>query len=237
MAALDPISSTTSRSRSARPATAASRARSSSRTAASHAQALPGARRRAGADGRRRRLLPPLPRGVHQAARDAAALQHAGQLGLPVRLRPVPRPRAALVPDAGRDHRRLQPALPDLLRRQRRRTGRQFRSLATRSSACSTPSCATRASRTSCRSPAASRRSIRDFFDILDLAKARPIKHLMVNTNGIRIAARRGLRRAAGRLHAGLRGLPAVRLVRARRADASCAAPTCAASASRRSSG
>ncbi|TAE46689.1 MAG: radical SAM protein, partial [Bacteroidetes bacterium] len=27
-----------------------------------------------------------------------------------------------------------------------------------------------------------------DFFEILDLAKARPIKHLMVNTNGIRIA-------------------------------------------------
>ncbi len=27
-----------------------------------------------------------------------------------------------------------------------------------------------------------------DFFEILDLAKARPIKHLMVNTNGLRIA-------------------------------------------------
>ena len=26
------------------------------------------------------------------------------------------------------------------------------------------------------------------FFEILDLAKARPIRHLMVNTNGIRIA-------------------------------------------------
>jgi len=31
-----------------------------------------------------------------------------------------------------------------------------------------------------------------DFFAILDLAKARPIKHLMVNTNGIRIANDRG---------------------------------------------
>jgi 7,8-dihydro-6-hydroxymethylpterin dimethyltransferase len=30
-----------------------------------------------------------------------------------------------------------------------------------------------------------------DFFSILDLAKARPIKHLMVNTNGIRIASDR----------------------------------------------
>jgi uncharacterized radical SAM superfamily Fe-S cluster-containing enzyme len=28
-----------------------------------------------------------------------------------------------------------------------------------------------------------------DFFDVLDLAKARPIKHLMLNTNGLRIAA------------------------------------------------
>ena len=37
-----------------------------------HAQAVPGARRRAGADRRRRRVLPALPRGVHQAARDAA---------------------------------------------------------------------------------------------------------------------------------------------------------------------
>src|SRR6185295_13518560 len=27
-----------------------------------------------------------------------------------------------------------------------------------------------------------------DFFAVLDLAKARPIRHLMINTNGIRIA-------------------------------------------------
>jgi len=27
-----------------------------------------------------------------------------------------------------------------------------------------------------------------DFFAVLDMAKARPIKHLMVNTNGVRIA-------------------------------------------------
>ena len=36
-----------------------------------------------------------------------------------------------------------------------------------------------------------------DFFAILDAARARPIRHLMVNTNGIRIAQRSGLRRAA----------------------------------------
>ena len=50
-----------------------------------------------------------------------------------------------------------------------------------------------------------------DFFTVLDLAKARPIKHLMVNTNGIRHRARAGVRRAAGGLHAGLRALPAIR--------------------------
>jgi len=31
-----------------------------------------------------------------------------------------------------------------------------------------------------------------DFFEVLDLAKARPIKHLMVNTNGVRIATDEG---------------------------------------------
>ena len=97
------------------------------------------------------------------------------------------------------DHCNLR--VPDLLRGERAGaasiTGRS-----SRSSACSTPSCATRASRTSCRSPAASRRSTREFFAILDCAKARPIKHLMVNTNGIRIAQRRGVRRAAAELHA-----------------------------------
>ena len=48
------------------------------------------------------------------------------QVGLPVRLRPVHRSRAALVPVAGRDHRPLQPALPDLLRRQRPVTGQEY---------------------------------------------------------------------------------------------------------------
>ena len=31
-----------------------------------------------------------------------------------------------------------------------------------------------------------------EFFDVLDLAKARPIQHLMLNTNGIRIAREEG---------------------------------------------
>ena len=84
-----------------------------------HAQALPAARLRARPHRRRRRLLPPLPRGLPQAARDAAALQHAHQIRLPLRLRPLPRPRAALLPLAHRNLRRLQSHLPRLLRRQR----------------------------------------------------------------------------------------------------------------------
>ena len=52
-----------------------------------------------------------------------------------------------------------------------------------------------------------------DFFAILDAAQQRPIKHLMVNTNGLRIARTRSSP-SVSRLHAGLRALPAVRLVR-----------------------
>ena len=116
------------------------------------------------------------------------ALQHAGPLGLPVRLRPLHRPRAALVPVADRDHRPLQPALPDLLRRAAARRGQRYRIARSRSSACSTRSCATRASPTSCRSPAASRRSTRTSSPSSTAPRRAPIRHLMVNTNGIRIA-------------------------------------------------
>ena len=38
-----------------------------------------------------------------------------------------------------------------------------------------------------------------EFFAILDAAKARPIRHLMVNTNGIRIAQERGVRASGWR--------------------------------------
>ena len=113
----------------------------------------------------------------------------------------------------------LQPALPDLLRRERARPP-AVPHARPRSSACSTPSCATRASPTSCRSPAASRRCIRTSSRCWTLAKARPIRHLMVNTNGVRIAESEAFAERLAGVHAGLRGLPAVRLVRARRADA-----------------
>ncbi len=84
-----------------------------------HAQALPPARLRARPHRRRHRLLPPLPRSLPQAARDAAGLQHPHQIRLPLRLRPLPRPRAALLPLAHRNLRRLQSHLPRLLRRLR----------------------------------------------------------------------------------------------------------------------
>ena len=67
-----------------------------------------------------------------------------------------------------------------------RRTARS-----SRSSSCSIAWSRTKASPTSCRSPAASRRSIRSCCEILDAAQRRPIKHLMLNTNGIRIAQQR----------------------------------------------
>ena len=133
------------------------------------------------------------------------------------------------------DHCNLQ--LPDLLRRQRRRTGRHSATLE--------HDRAHARRRRAQRGRAGRRADLRRRADhppgLLRDPRLRrrraPIKHLMVNTNGIRIAQDEEFARAPRRLHAGLRGVPAVRLARARRADRSCAAPTCATSASRRSSG
>ncbi len=58
-----------------------------------------------------------------------------------------------------------------------------------------------------------------DFFAILDAAKRRPIRHLMVNTNGLRHRRRRRVRPTARRLHARLRNLPAVRFAERRTAE------------------
>ena len=57
-----------------------------------------------------------------------------------------------------------------------------------RSTSCSTRWSRAKASPTSYRSPAASRPSTRRILDIIALAKAKPIRHIMLNTNGIRIA-------------------------------------------------
>ena len=138
--------------------------------------------------------------------------------GCPVRLRALHRPRAALVPVAGRDLRLLQPALPDLLRRERPRSP-AVPHRSPRSSACSMPSSATRAKPDVVQISGGEPTMHPDFFAVLELAKARPISHLMVNTNGVRIAESEAFAERLAELHARLRGLPAVRLVRARRAD------------------
>ena len=58
-----------------------------------------------------------------------------------------------------------------------------------------------------------------EFFAILDAARRRPIKHLMVNTNGIRIAQDEASR-SGWRVHAGVRAVSAVRFAAAGSADA-----------------
>ena len=72
-------------------------------------------RSRTRADRRRRGLLPDGTRAFHQAAGTSTAVQYRASLGVSLRLRSVSRAHAALLPDADRSHRPLQPALPDLL--------------------------------------------------------------------------------------------------------------------------
>ena len=76
-----------------------------------------------------------------------------------------------------------------------------------------------------------------DFFAILDRAKAAPIRHLMVNTNGVRIAHDEEFaKRLAGYMPDFEVYLQFDSLERRRRSWR-CAAPTCATSMRRRSSG
>ena len=138
------------------------------------------------AGSRRRRLLSSLARGLHQDAGAADGLQHAGQIRLPLRLRTLSRPRAAQLPGAGGDLRRLQPDLPDLLRglgphRTEYRSLEQIDAML---------DCVVRNER----QPDVVQISggeptlHPEFFRVLDMCKERPIRHLMVNTNGVRIA-------------------------------------------------
>ena len=157
-------------------------------------------------------LLPQVPRGVHQAAGDAARVQHAGALGLPLRLRPLRRPPAALLPVAHRGHRPLQPSVPDLLRGQRAVAAAvpqpgSHRAADRRG----------RAERGRARRGADLRRRAHDPSGVL--------RHPRSGQGGAHPAPdgehqrhphrrRRGVREAARRVHARLRGLSAVRLVR-----------------------
>ena len=59
-----------------------------------------------------------------------------------------------------------------------------------------------------------------DFFAILDAAKSRPIKHLMVNTNGLTHCDRSSFRGEAGALLTGAGNLSAIRFAQGRHAQA-----------------
>ena len=72
-----------------------------------------------------------------------------------------------------------------------------------------------------------------EFFAVLDLARQRPIKHLMLNTNGVRIAQDAEFARRLGRVQAGLRGLSPVRLARRGARNGPCEGPTWSISARR----
>ena len=114
------------------------------------------------------------------------------------------------LPGDRRDQRGLQPHLPGLLRRRLVRASAAHRPLAEIEAMLDVLVDA-RASRTWCSSPAASRPSTPSSSRSSPRRRRRPIRHLMINTNGLRIAREAGFAERAGRLHAGLRGLPAVR--------------------------
>ncbi len=63
------------------------------------------------------------------------------------------------------------------------------------------------------------------FFEILEAARARAIRHLMVKHQRDQDRPGAGVRRAAGHVPAALRGLPAVRLAGRRGADGSARRP------------
>ena len=79
-------------------------------------EVVPGPWLRAGATGRRRLLVPDGTRGLRQGPGAAGALRHPDGVRLPVRLRPLPGPHAALLRHRAGGDRPLQPALPGLLR-------------------------------------------------------------------------------------------------------------------------
>ncbi len=82
-------------------------------------ETLPNARRPARAHLGRRRLLSPLPRGLPQSPRAALPPQHGHRVRLSLRLRHLPRPRAARLRLRLGDHRPLQPELPHVFRAER----------------------------------------------------------------------------------------------------------------------
>jgi uncharacterized radical SAM superfamily Fe-S cluster-containing enzyme len=115
------------------------------------------------------------------------AFQNRTEFGCPLRLRTVSRPRAAFVPGADRDQRALQShlsrcALPNPRRRNRSicpldTISRMFDALIASEGE---PDLVQISGGEPTLHP--------DFFAIIDEARARPIRHVMINTNGLRIA-------------------------------------------------
>ena len=126
------------------------------------------------------------PDGVQPARQGARRVRRRAGQGLPLRLRPLHRARAAHLRRAGRDHVVVQPEVPDVLRLQRAR--RQAPELRRVHAARSTGWSRSRAAPRCCSSPAASRRSTPSSSAILEYACAQPIDIVMINTNGIRLA-------------------------------------------------
>ena len=156
-------------------------------------------------------------RDFHEAGRPAAEFQTRIDIGLPLRLRPLPRPRAALLSGADRDQRDLQPDLPGLLRNSSPAPHRQS---------------AARDDRAHARYAGRQRRRARSAADLRRRAdpasgalrrhrrgaSARPIRHVMLNTNGIRIATEPDFVARLAEFMPRLRGLSAIRRAEAGRA-------------------
>ena len=122
-----------------------------------------------------------------QARANAAEIQHADRIRLPVRLRLMPGSRAAFLSDAGGDHRSMQSHLPRVLQRKRVRTARRIAPWS-RSNLCSTAWVRNEGEPDVVQISGGEPTIHPQFFEVLDAAKRRPIKHLMINTNGIKIA-------------------------------------------------
>ena len=112
----------------------------------------------------------------------------ARELGLPLRLRTLPRSRTALLPDADRSHRPLQSRMSRSVMRRAAPNARQHRDLATIERMLD--AVVANEGRPDVVQISGGEPTLHpDFFrDARSRAQARPIQHLMVNTNGIRIA-------------------------------------------------
>ena len=165
-----------------------------------------------GARLRRRRAVLSTAIRFNKPGHDAARVPDRGARRMPARLRALPRPQAARVPRPHRGQHRLQPRLPDLLRRLGSPARRLLAHARAASRACSTRSSRPRASPRSFSSRGASRRSIPTSSSSSRWPTSARSRHVMLNTNGIRLARDRRFAEEVARSER--RPLPPVRRVR-----------------------